>query len=477
MRAVQFNVTIPGFLVARSVGRLGERFRFNAWTGLRLRDLEDPPAPPPGWARLDVLGCGICGTDLGNLSYEASPILEPFGSFPAVLGHEILGRIESVGPGVRRVVPGDRVAADPLISCAVRGWSEPGWCASCRAGLHGTCEMAGEEGSTIIGGRPLGRGLMIGYHRDLSGGWCGRMLAHESQLFPLDTAIPNRAGVLVEPLSVCVHAVLNALPPAGEDVLVIGSGPIALGTVWALRAAGFGGAIVAQTKRAPEGELARLLGATDVVSPGEVAREALVETGGPRVPAYPRERGLLGGWIPARLRLCGLGCLARPGASLRRAQRADRHAGVRRGAQARGPFASLGARARDPRVRRVRAGAVARGGAPHLRGDRAPHPRDGRAARPHGDTRVPAGAVPLRAVGGSEPGEKRGPEGGTHARRGRLLGGLGPATDVPRPVPGVRYAPRASGEPSPPRSRFTASWRASKPSRAHFTLTGNFETP
>ena len=279
MRAVQFNVTIPGFLVARSVGRLGEPFRFRAWTGLRLRDLEDPPAPPPGWARLDVLGCGICGTDLGNLSYEASPILEPFGSFPAVLGHEILGRIESVGPGVRRVVPGDRVAANPLISCAARGWSEPEWCASCRAGLHGTCEMAGEEGSTIIGGRPLGRGLMIGYHRDLSGGWCGRMLAHESQLFPLDTAIPNRVGVLVEPLSVCVHAVLNALPPAGEDVLVIGSGPIALGTVWALRAAGFGGAIVVQTKRAPEGKLARLLGATDIVSPGEVAREALVGTG------------------------------------------------------------------------------------------------------------------------------------------------------------------------------------------------------
>ena len=59
---------------------------------------------------------------------------------------------------------------------------------------------------------------------------------------------------------------------------MIGSGPIALGTIWALRAAGFDGEILAQTKRAREAELAKKLGATDAVTPAK-ARDALLATG------------------------------------------------------------------------------------------------------------------------------------------------------------------------------------------------------
>ncbi len=105
------------------------------------------------------------------------------------------------------------------------------------------------------------------------------MVAHESQIFRLDPKISSRAAVLLEPLSIGVHAVLNAPPSDAEDVLVIGSGPIALGTIWALRANGFSGKIVAQTKRRHEADLALGLGATEVVTPGVEARQALVETG------------------------------------------------------------------------------------------------------------------------------------------------------------------------------------------------------
>jgi threonine dehydrogenase-like Zn-dependent dehydrogenase len=106
------------------------------------------------------------------------------------------------------------------------------------------------------------------------------MLAHESQLFPVHPGLPNRTAVLLEPLSIAMHAVLNGPPGSDEgDVLVIGSGPIAFAATWALRATGFGGAIVAQTKRSHEADLARALGATEVVSPGEPAREALIATG------------------------------------------------------------------------------------------------------------------------------------------------------------------------------------------------------
>ena len=279
MRAVEFQVSALRYLLARSVGRVSESATFGLLSGLRLKERPAPETPGPGWVGLRVLGCGICGSDIGNLTYASSPIMEPFGSFPAVLGHEILAEVESVGREVTRVAPGQRVAVDPVLSCGVRGFAPDERCRSCRHGRHGTCEMAGEEGALRIGSGHLSRGLTIGYHRDLPGGWGERMIAHESQLFPLDPRIPNRLGVLVEPLSIGVHAVLNAPPDPREDILVIGSGPIAFATIWALRATGFPGSIVAQMKRPHEGRLARALGATEVVAPGAAARDALIATG------------------------------------------------------------------------------------------------------------------------------------------------------------------------------------------------------
>lgn len=270
---------MPRLILARSLGQVSQSAVFGRLSGLRLREVPEVEIPGPGWTALRVVGCGICGSDIGNLTYSSSPLMEPFGSFPAVLGHEILATVESVGSGVTRVAPGNRVSVDPMISCHVRGHKDTAVCQSCRSGRHGTCEMAGEDGPQTIGHRSISRGLTIGYHRDLPGGWGERMVAHQSQLFPLDPRISSRAAVLVEPLSIGVHAVLNAPPEMGEDVLVIGSGPIAFGTIWALRATGFEGTVVSQTKRRQEAKLALALGATEVISPGRDARAALIETG------------------------------------------------------------------------------------------------------------------------------------------------------------------------------------------------------
>ena len=298
MRAVEFNVSIPGFLMARSLGRYSELATFGPLGGLRLRELVEPPLPAEDWARLEILGCGICGTDLANLTFRSSPILEPFASFPAVLGHEILARVLEVGPGVRAHAPGDRVAVDPMLACRVRGYPEGSACPSCSDGRHATCERAGEEGRLEMAGGHLRRGLTIGYHRDLPGGWGERMIAHESQLFRLPDALSHRAGVLVEPLAIGLHAILNAPPDPGDDVLVIGSGPIAFTTIWALRATGFEGAIVAQTRRESEGTLARALGASDVVRPGDEARDALVSTGASAYQPILGDEVFAGGGFP-----------------------------------------------------------------------------------------------------------------------------------------------------------------------------------
>ena len=282
MRGVVFDVSVPRYLLAKSAGRMSDAFLYGAASGVAMRNLEEPPLPGSRWVRLETVLAGICGSDIANLGYEASPAMEPFGSFPAVIGHEILARVVEVGPDVRGVERGQRVAVDPWISCLARGREHAGWCASCASGLAATCENAGEPGPLRVGDEPLARGLTIGYHHSLPGGWGERLIAHESQLHPVPDPLSDKVAVLVEPLSIGVHAVLNQAPRPtrdGEPVLVIGSGPIALATVWALRATGFQGEVVAQTKRAHEADMARALGASSVVTPGDGARQALIETG------------------------------------------------------------------------------------------------------------------------------------------------------------------------------------------------------
>jgi L-iditol 2-dehydrogenase len=199
MRAVTFNVTVPGFLLGKGLGGLTESAVFGGLSGLRYGEVAEPGLPGRDWVRLEVLQAGICGTDLGTLTFQASPAMEPFGSFPAVLGHEILARVVEKGPDVRRVDVGQRVAVDPLISCAMRGFGAAP-CPSCSAGLQGTCERAGEEGEVFIAGKRLRRGLTMGFQADLPGGWSERMIAHESQLFPVDDAMSDRTAALLEPL-------------------------------------------------------------------------------------------------------------------------------------------------------------------------------------------------------------------------------------------------------------------------------------
>ena len=99
MRAVEFRVGALRYLLARTLGRVSESATFGALSGLRLRASAPPDIPGPGWTRLKILGCGICGSDIGNVTYASSPLMEPFGSFPAVLGHEILAEVESAGRG------------------------------------------------------------------------------------------------------------------------------------------------------------------------------------------------------------------------------------------------------------------------------------------------------------------------------------------------------------------------------------------
>ena len=123
---------------------------------------------------------------------------------------------------------GQKVALNPLLPCRLRRMSPP--CRPCASGQENGCEHTAEG--------CLAPGQLIGYQRDLPGGMGTEMVAHPSQLHPLPEGVSDKAGVLVEPLAVGLHAVLK-VPLGPEDrVLVIGGGPVAFACLWALRALG-----------------------------------------------------------------------------------------------------------------------------------------------------------------------------------------------------------------------------------------------
>jgi propanol-preferring alcohol dehydrogenase len=105
-------------------------------------DAVDVPAPMPGPkdVLVKVLACGVCRTDLHVVDGELPDVITPI-----VPGHEIVGRVESVGRNVTGLVPGDRVGIPWL------GWA-CGECAFCRSGRENLCPRARYTGYQINGG-------------------------------------------------------------------------------------------------------------------------------------------------------------------------------------------------------------------------------------------------------------------------------------------------------------------------------------
>jgi NADPH:quinone reductase-like Zn-dependent oxidoreductase len=209
MKALRYTPSLPRFFGARL---LGKRFP----KGLLSLRLEAVPLPErAGFQRVRVLLAGVCGSDLALLYGKSPPTISPFFSFPAVLGHEILGEVE-----------GEKVAVNPLLACADRGLPP---CPMCQKGEEGLCQNVAEGG--------LAPG-MLGYNKDLPGGWGEWVLAHKERLYPIPQGVPDERAVLAEPLAVVLRG-LGKSRPWPEEVLILGMGTIGLMAVRLLRALGY----------------------------------------------------------------------------------------------------------------------------------------------------------------------------------------------------------------------------------------------
>jgi threonine dehydrogenase-like Zn-dependent dehydrogenase len=262
MRAVVFDLSLAKYALAKALGKQIPALYYGRPSCLQLRDVPEPPLRGPEWAKIRVESCGFCGSDLSTILFKLSPAMSPFASFPSVLGHEIFGRLVEVGNAARAAgwKEGDRVTVNPAFGCRVRGLPP---CAACASGHPATCHRAGE---TAGGFAP---GFSLGYHRDLPGGFSEALVAHHTQLHRIPDSVPDGRAVLAEPLAIAVHAVLKREPRPGEDVLIIGGGMIAFAVLAALRLLGHTNRIAQLLLLDFQAEIARSLGADEIVQPGK----------------------------------------------------------------------------------------------------------------------------------------------------------------------------------------------------------------
>ncbi len=255
MKAISFSAPIPTYLATLAAGRVSDAWLVGPHACTRFGDVASPDLPGDRWVRIKTRLGGICGSDLGIVSLEASPSTSPFSSFPFVLGHESVGTIDACGPAVRGWSVGDRVTVNPLLCCEARDVHPP--CEACATGHHSRCAHFSDGA--------LAPGMFIGTTKGLGGSWGEYFVAHESQLVRVADQVTDAGAVLTEPFACCVHAVLGHMPSAGQRVLVIGAGTMGLLMVAALKALAPRTAITAMARHSFQARHATALGATRVV--------------------------------------------------------------------------------------------------------------------------------------------------------------------------------------------------------------------
>src|SRR5437773_682083 len=212
MRALVCELSVPRQVVTSLLGRIDKRFFFGPFSPATLRELPEPELPAPDWVTIRTRLCGICGSDYKQMFLNGSmdnPMTAVI-SFPQVLGHEVVGTIERVGPGVRTRTAGERVVLNPWLSCAPRGIQPP--CPECAEGQYSICRNFTRG--------ILSPGIHTGNSSRATGGFAPLVPAHESMCIPIPAGVSDEQAVLADPFSVSLHAILKRPPAPGATALV-----------------------------------------------------------------------------------------------------------------------------------------------------------------------------------------------------------------------------------------------------------------
>jgi threonine dehydrogenase-like Zn-dependent dehydrogenase len=199
------------------------------------------PEPARGQVLVNVLRCGICGSDLHARHHadQQAKVLSEAGydgfmrsDQRVVLGHEFCGEVGDYGPRCRKkVVPGTPVVALPLL-------------------------RRGDEMHAV------------GLSAAAPGAYAEQVVVEESLMFALPNGLAPQVGVLTEPMAIGWHAVRRSEIKKGDVAIVIGCGPVGLAVICILKAQGVRTIVASDFSRGRR-ELATACGANVVVDPAE----------------------------------------------------------------------------------------------------------------------------------------------------------------------------------------------------------------
>jgi threonine dehydrogenase-like Zn-dependent dehydrogenase len=185
------------------------------WHGrgdVRVDTVPDPTIQDPTDVVVEITSSGICGSDLHLIE-----VMAPFMSVGDVMGHEPMGVVREVGPGVTALQPGDRVVVPFNISC--------GTCWMCGQGLQSQCETT-QNREQGMGASLLGYTKLYG---EVPGGQAEYLRVPQAQYGPIkvpEEHADDRYVYLSDVLPTAWQAVQYANIPSGGSVAVLGLGPI-----------------------------------------------------------------------------------------------------------------------------------------------------------------------------------------------------------------------------------------------------------
>jgi L-iditol 2-dehydrogenase len=175
--------------------------------------VKEVPTPQPGYGEVlvRVKRASICGSDVGL--FDFTPAYASFATLPTIPGHEFSGEVAELGDGVKGFIVGEPVVAESILSC--------GACPLCLNGQPNLCLKF----------------RIFGIHTN--GGFAEYVAVPEKHLHHRRSGLSFEQGAVIEPLSVCCHAVRDVARIAGnETVAVLGPGPIGLLAAQVARASG-----------------------------------------------------------------------------------------------------------------------------------------------------------------------------------------------------------------------------------------------
>ncbi len=162
---------------------------------LKIIDMDKPSIDETNNVLVKMTAAGICGSDVGIYSGTNAAA-----TYPRIIGHEMVGRVEKTAPNVKTLKPGDRVIINQVTSC--------GSCYSCRIGRGNVCDELKVRGVHIDGG-----------YREF-------IAVPEADCYVLPDSISDSDAVMIEPATIAIQSCTRAGLKKDDMLLIFGSGAL-----------------------------------------------------------------------------------------------------------------------------------------------------------------------------------------------------------------------------------------------------------